>query len=83
MLESFDRALRAARQFQEVWSTTDFGPDLRATQDDWQSWMERQCRLEGDITMGSAAGRVEAACIERLARDRAEVLEKIAKRLTF
>lgn len=83
MLERFDYAVRMAKRFSETMSVEDVGPELRAVQGEWQAWMERQCRLEGDITLGSAAGRAEAACIERLVRERIETLDKLAERLNL
>lgn len=88
MHTSYGRAIGAAKAMLESElrdpSTPihhDFRGDIEDDQRRWLSWAEHECRLEGDFTMGSVGAVVEPECRERLAIDRAKMLDNLAMQL--
>lgn len=77
--KSFDRAIAAAATLLSLGIiTVDFRPQFTETQRRWEYWVDAECGLEGDVTMGSAGGVVGAMCVERSARQQATYLDSLA-----
>jgi hypothetical protein len=75
-------AIEADEAFRKIEGVNvEFASSIEETQRDWKRWMEGVCRLEGDLTMGSAGGVAEAMCVQRLAGERAHALDQITDQL--
>ena len=88
MRKSYGRAIAAAKAMLDSEmidpSTSvhhDFRGDIREDQRRWLSWVEHECRLEGNFTMGSAGSVVEPKCKGRLAIERTKMLDDLAAQL--
>jgi len=81
MQKSYSRAVAAAEALLSNGWKVDFLGDIKETQRRWKTWMEAECGLEGNTTMGSAGAFVTPLCEERMARERAQILDKLAEQL--
>lgn len=81
MRKSLIRALADAKKMVGNGNTDDFQPQIRESQGVWEEWKEAQCKLEADLTMGSAGAYVLSQCRERLIIDRKKSLDDIAKQI--
>jgi uncharacterized protein YecT (DUF1311 family) len=81
MLKSLSRALADAAKMIGNGNTVDFRPQIKESQGIWEQWKEAQCKLEADLTMGSAGAYVLPQCRERLIIERTKSLEDIAKQI--
>ena len=81
MQQSLNRVLIDAQKMNGNGSATDFQPQIRKSQSQWEEWRETQCNLEADVTMGSAGAYVLPQCRERLIVERTKSLDDIAKQL--
>ena len=81
MAASLTNALAAAKASRQKDSAADFGPEIEAAQAAWLSWMDKECELEANATMGSAAAFVEPACKSRLTLERVKMLDELTTEL--
>jgi Lysozyme inhibitor LprI len=78
---SLNRALVDAGKMIGNGNTVDYRPQISESQGIWEKWKEAQCKLEADLTMGSAGAYVLPQCRERLIIDRTKSLDDIDKQL--
>ena len=81
MRKSLNRALADAGKAVGNGNTVDFRPQISESQGVWEKWKEAQCKLEADLTMGSAGAYVLPQCRERLIIDRTKSIDDIAKQI--
>ena len=52
-----------------------FSKDIESNQTGWETWAHSECKLEGGITMGTAAIVIEPVCRQRLDVERVQSLD--------
>ncbi|UAJ09542.1 lysozyme inhibitor LprI family protein [Glacieibacterium megasporae] len=73
----YRQVFRAAAEFSKTTSTISFTKQIQRNQARWSLWAADECRLEGEVTMGSAAITIEPICRQRLSAQRLTELKSI------
>lgn len=79
----FDEVMAANARFESRPGTAPnlFTVELAADQKHWRDWVAEDCRLQGEVTMGTAASDIEQQCLQDAYSQRIKVLRQIIQML--
>ncbi|MBD8898995.1 lysozyme inhibitor LprI family protein [Rhodanobacter sp. DHG33] len=81
----FDDVMAANARFGKAPGTAPnlFTVRLRDDQKQWRAWVAEDCKLQGDLTMGTAGADVEQDCLQDAYSRRIKVLQQMIQTLGF
>nr|WP_225561540.1 lysozyme inhibitor LprI family protein [Rhodanobacter sp. DHB23] len=81
----FDAVMAANARFEKIPGTAPnlFTASLRDDQKQWRAWVAEDCRLQGELTMGTAGADVEQDCLQDAYSQRIKVLQQMIQTLAL
>jgi uncharacterized protein YecT (DUF1311 family) len=79
----FDEVMVANAKFESMPGTRPnlFTVQLATDQKAWREWIAEDCRLQGEVSMGTAASDIEQECLQDAYSQRIKVLRQIIQML--
>jgi len=79
----FDNVMAANTRFEKNPGTAPnlFTGRLAVDQQQWRAWVAQDCKLQGDVTMGTAGSDVEQQCLQDAYSQRIEILQQMIRAL--
>jgi len=80
---TFEKVMAANQRFEKNPGTARglFTHALTSDQSDWRVWITEDCKLQGDVSMGTAGSDIEQACLQNAYLQRIKTLQHIATTL--